>query len=215
MQEEIYEAKDIKYFQNIRYDIVSLVPESSKRILEVGCGTGETGYILKQKLNAEVIGIELFTDAAKIASNRLDRVIIGNIETLEFDFKQEYFDCIIFPDVLEHCINPWKVLESLKQYLKPNGITILSIPNLRYLKPLLKIIFNKFEYEKDGVLDKTHLRFFTLFTIKKMLNYTGLDIIKIKRKKGQNWVYYLFNIFTLGLLTDFTTYQYLIIAKKK
>jgi 2-polyprenyl-3-methyl-5-hydroxy-6-metoxy-1,4-benzoquinol methylase len=214
MGQEFYQLKNISYFKLVRMDIVELVPESSTKILEIGCGAGETGLYLKKKLNAEVTGIELFAPAADEAAKILDKVIIGDIETMELNFPKQNFDCIIFPDVLEHCRNPWKVLQTLSCFLNDKGYIVASIPNIRYLVAFLKIMFDKLEYMDNGVLDISHLRFFTLHTIKKMFSDTGFDIIKIKRNKGKNWKFTLFNILTFGLLKEFSVYQYLILAKK-
>jgi len=76
------------------------------------------------------------------------------------------------------------------------------------------IIFDKFEYEQDGIFDKDHLRFFTIHSTKKMFAEAGFEILKIKRNKGKNWRFVVMNILSLGLLTEFSVFQYLILAKK-
>lgn len=206
---------DGNYYSLIRYDIVALVPKNARRILECGCGRGLTGKELKKLLNCEITGIEIFEEAAKEAEKHLDKVLLGNIEEMNFNFKEKYFDSILFPDVLEHTKDPWAVLNHLKKYLSDDGIIIASIPNIQYLPALLKIINGKFEYEESGVLDKTHLRFFTLHTIKKMFDDCGFSIKKIISKKGNNWKFQVLNTISFGLLSPYSIYQYLLVVTKR
>ena len=213
MTKSIEEAR--YYYSLVREDVVSIVPKHTKRILECGCGEGYTGAELKKQIGAEITGIEIFADAAKKAKELLDRVIIGDLDTMHFDFPDGYFDCILFPDVLEHTKNPESVLLKLEKYLAKDGIIIASIPNIQYMPALLKIIGGKFEYEESGVLDKTHLRFFTLHTIEKMFSDCGFWIETIYKNKGQSLKFKLFNILTFGLLKQFSIYQYIVIARKK
>lgn len=213
---KLYSDKPSDYFQLVRKEIIDLIPLKSKRFLDIGCGEGNTAYEAKKFLNADfVAGVELNEYACEIARNKLDYVICGNIETIELPFEDRYFDCIICADVLEHLVNPWSVLSMLKRYLKDDGVIIASIPNLQYIVPLLKILGNKFEYEDYGILDKSHLRFFTLHTIKKMFTECDYEIVKIDYNKNESLKVKLFNLITFGLFKKFTIFQYLIVAKPK
>ncbi len=202
------------YYSWNRKDILKLIPGNIERLLDVGCGKGLLGKYLKKSGIKTVVGIELIKEAEKIAKKHLDKVYIGDIENKSFPIKKEYFDCIICGDILEHLIDPYSVLLKLKSYLKKDGILIISIPNVQHYSVIYRLILGKWDYEESGILDKTHLRFFTLKTIKDLLVSTGFNIIDVKR----NYVYSrLLQIITLNcikLFKGFCTRQYLITAKK-
>jgi 2-polyprenyl-3-methyl-5-hydroxy-6-metoxy-1,4-benzoquinol methylase len=142
-------------------------------------------------------------------------VITGDIEDLNLDFPEGYFDCILCADVLEHTKNPWEVLRKLYGYLDDEGILIASIPNIRHIVPILKILFDRFEYEESGILDKTHLRFFTLHTMKQMFEENGYRITRIESNRSSSWKFWLLNLFSIGLMRQLSIYQYVIVAQKK
>ena len=122
------------YYDLDRISIQKAIGEytKEKKILDIGCGTGKLGEVLKKKWNASfVAGIELNIESSKIAEHRLDLVINGDIEKLNLNFDYEYFDLIICGDILEHLIDPWETLAKLKNYLKINGLFCISIPDPR------------------------------------------------------------------------------------
>jgi len=153
-------TNDYYYFQ--RPDIIKQVPAHAKRILDVGCAAGIVGKTLKERSTVEVVGIEVVEAVAREAEQYLDRVIIGDVERLDLDFEEGYFDCIILSDVLEHLYNPWQVLAKLKHYLAPDGTLVCSIPNVGHISILRDLLRGSWKYEEAGILDITHLRFFTL-----------------------------------------------------
>jgi len=213
--EKLSANKSDDYFKVARDDIIALVPPGAKRVLDVGCGAGETSARLKTfHAVQEVVGIEFIPKVAKIAEQRIDRVLVGDVETLLLDFPNGYFDCIMCADVLEHCKDPWNVLVKLRPFLCDNGVLIASIPNLRHLVVVLKIIFDRWEYESSGILDDGHLRFFTFHTIKNMLNKAGFVIVKVNVNRSVSWKFKLLNFCSFGLLRPFSIYQYLIVARK-
>lgn len=205
----------IDYYNLIRFDVIDLVPKNKVNILDLGCGSGFTGAELRKRNNAFVIGVELFPDAAEEASKKLDRVICGDIEQMNPDIAPESIDCIICADVLEHLKDPEKVLDKLRIFLKKDGILVASIPNIQNLRPLLKIITNKLEYADSGILDRTHLRFFTYHTIEKMFADTGFEIVSVINKHLKRTVVKLINLITFSLFKRFFVYQYLVTVKKK
>lgn len=211
-----YKEKPLDYYSNIRYDLIEMIDFEAKSILDIGCGDGSTANVIKDKTNAEfAAGIELFEDAAEEAQKRLDSVIVGNIENNEIQLESEKYDLVVCADVLEHLVDPWKVLFKLRKSLKNNGRILASLPNLAYFPVVLQILRDKFEYEDAGVLDKTHLRFFTLHTIIKMFEHCGFEIIKIESNKGRGIKSKLLSIFSFGLLSKSRIYQYKILARKK
>ncbi len=159
-----------------------LINPNARRILDVGCGIGKLGSALKQKLNAEVWGVEYVSDIASLAMERLDNVISGPIEDAITQLPDNYFDTIIFADVLEHLANPNKILVQIKEKLTPDGEIIASIPNVRFWPLIRNLIEGHWTYEESGILDFTHLRFFTLESMNDMFEKTGYKIITILGK---------------------------------
>jgi 2-polyprenyl-3-methyl-5-hydroxy-6-metoxy-1,4-benzoquinol methylase len=217
----LYLSKANTYFSAPRMDLIRMIPVNPEnRILELGAGTGDTLLKIKELMLAkEVVGIELLPIANSHQSNSLiDKFIIGDIESMKLPLLENYFDIILCGDVLEHLVNPWKVVEVLTQHLKPNGVFVVSIPNFRDLKTLTKIFINgDFGYESMGVLDRTHLRFFCKKNILQLLTTTQLQpqsiIPSFIKNPNQKHRKTLSNL-TFGLLEEFLTIQYLIIAKK-
>jgi 2-polyprenyl-3-methyl-5-hydroxy-6-metoxy-1,4-benzoquinol methylase len=173
------DAKDRDYFSQERKDIEALIPEDTMRILEVGCGEGILGKRLLDKGAKEVIGIEINPEIYKRAVRNLSGVICGDIEELELPFDPQFFNCIIFADVLEHLRDPQLALKKLKNYLSPSGTVVASIPNVRYYGVIDMVVEGRWKYEDCGILDKTHLRFFTKKEIESLFNGAGLEIIGI------------------------------------
>jgi len=172
-----------KVYEYINPDILKYTP-SNKKILDVGCGTGALGEALKKKGNI-VYGIDISKKSIEIAKKRLDRVIQIDLETEnKLLFKESSFDLIIFGDVLEHFRDPLSVLNNTKSYLKKDGQIIISLPNIANWEIRLKLLFGKFDYQKEGILDDTHVKFFTLKTAKELIKKAGLKIIKIKARPG-------------------------------
>ena len=186
-------------------------------VLDIGCGEGETGYELKRQGKAkEVICIELAEEAARNAKNKLDRVLVGDIEKLELPFAKEYFDYILMGDVLEHLIDPWSCLKRLKEYLKPGGSVIASIPNVNHWRVLNDLILHdRWEYIHAGTLDRTHLRFFTKKTIVRMFSEYGYKIIYLGKNYSARLDVRLFDRLTLRRLERFLAVQYVVIGRKE
>ncbi len=165
-----------EYYHHVREDILPLIPDSVKTVLEIGCGAGKTGEYLKNNKNCFVAGVEINSEAVQEASQVLDEVIEGNIEDIELPFIEKSFDCILFADVLEHLVNPLATLKKSLQFLKSNGSIIASIPNVQYFGLVHHLIEGNWTYQDEGILDRTHLRFFTLKEIKKLFKDAGLEI---------------------------------------
>lgn len=167
-------AKAESYFSNSRPEVQQFVSPSSKKILDVGCAAGFLGHALKIKNNAEVWGVEINKDAAEKALHKIDRVVVKPIEDAINDLPDSYFDTIICADVLEHLPDPESVLNRLKDKLTLKGEIIISLPNIMHYSVILSLLDGNFEYAEAGILDKTHLRFFTKRSIDKMLERCGL-----------------------------------------
>ena len=217
-----YDIKDVEYFTGTRLDVISLLPENpSQKVLEVGAGGGDTLTFIKQNnLAKEVVGFELFEIPDSNQKNEIiDKFIFGNIEEKDIPLEDNYFDIIILADVLEHLIDPWTVIDKVSKHLKPDGKILVSLPNVREINTLLKIgLLGDFKYKEGGVLDKTHLRFFCKKNMLDMLNTgklkTTVNYPSFKFNKEQNYRKIL-NILSLGLFTQFLTFQYLFVIEKK
>lgn len=179
-----------------------MVPEMSK-VLDVGCHTGIMGEILRRKKSCVVTGLESDPAAADAARKRLTEVLEIDVE--ESDWQKninDRFDVILFGDVLEHTRNPELILSASKQLLKSGGKVIVSLPNIANLRIRLGLLRGRFDYADSGILDRTHLRFYTKSSATKFLTDSGLRIIEA-RAAGYSLPYWLINAFPKMLATQF------------
>lgn len=167
----------LNYYTHTRPEIQKLVRPHARRILDVGCAEGIVGYHLKQRLGAEVWGVESVVCVAKKAASRLDRVISASIEDSIKQLPDRYFDTIICADVLEHLVNPWQVLTDLAAKLTADGEIVASIPNVRHWQVIRGLLEGSWRYEDAGILDRTHLRFFTKNDAIRLFESTGYEIV--------------------------------------
>jgi rhamnosyltransferase len=210
--------KPEKYFVEWRQEIIPLLPEKVLKLMDLGCGAGETSSQLKKRGYASwVCGIEGNPKAAAIARQKLDLVIEGDIEKLDWSQAQGPFDVILALDILEHLIDPWAVVEKLSEQLNPGGVIITSLPNIQHYSTVFPLVcMGDWRYSEEGLLDSTHLRFFTRKTATQLMTSTGLQLEKVSftgMRKGS--ISYLFNLFTFGVFRNFFVYQYLIKVQKK
>jgi 2-polyprenyl-3-methyl-5-hydroxy-6-metoxy-1,4-benzoquinol methylase len=153
-----------------------------KRVLDVGCWTGQMGAVLS-RFNPRVVGIELDTDAAAQAAKALDDVVVADVSDLDFRerFGSDAFDAIVFGDVLEHIKDPVSVLRSACTTLSDRGFVVASIPNVAHGSVRLRLLAGDFSYTEVGLLDRTHLRFFTRESMTQMFTDAGLTIVELRR----------------------------------
>jgi len=206
--------KQDSYYQGVREDIVELVPEGAKCILDVGCASGITGERLKKRGASEVVGIERERNAYDEAKRRLDKVLLGDVEKIRLPFKKGSFDCIIYADILEHLIDPWSILRSQRALLKDGGSVVASIPNIGHYRVIKKLKKQRWDYQERGVLDSTHLRFFTLDGIKRMFSDAGYGIDRIVYKISASRIKKTANRILGGRMNESLSEQFLIRAKK-
>ena len=172
-----YDAKSANYYAGDREDMRKLVPSGVKRLLDVGCGNGAFGCSLKrERPGIYVAGIEL-TDWAETAREHLDGVYQVDAERDDINVMGK-FDCITFNDVLEHLFDPWKIVSRLSEQLDPGGYVIASSPNMRFFHVLKALVLNKrFDYGEAGVMDRTHVRWFTVKTFPELFQSVGLTVV--------------------------------------
>lgn len=210
-------AKDLNYSSYIRGDLVEMLPIIKGNILEVGCGTGATLEYLKARGASYVVGIDINVNSIEMAAKRgLDLTLTADIEKDELSFKEKEFDVIILADVLEHLYNPWETLKKLSPFLKDNGYVLLSLPNIKHYTILRRLIFHdEWKYTDAGILDNSHIRFFTFKEIKGLLDFAGFRIVRVEYNNAAGRKIKLLNKLLFGLLDSYLVVQYFILAQKQ
>ena len=212
-----YDSKTPGYFTAMRREMLPFVPQDARVILDIGCGEGHFGELLKEERDCHVIGVEHVAEVAGAARARLDEVIVASAEA-DLPLADDSVDCIILNDVLEHLIDPWAALKRLQRVLKPGGWVVASIPNVRHYKVLKQLIQNgRWEYAEKGVLDRTHLRFFTKRTIPPLFASAGMEVMRLEGINGVRRYppkYALINWLTFGGLEDARFLQFACVARK-
>ena len=208
-------TKPAQYFSQPRPEMERFIPTTAKRILDVGCGEGILGLRLKERLCAEVWGVELVPSIAEVARQRLDRVFCGDIMHQLEHIRDHYFDCVIFNDVIEHLVDPYRMLVAIKQKLTQGGVVVCSIPNIRYFRNLFDfVVRGEWRYQEGGILDKTHLRFFTKKSICEMFESLGYRILRLEGINAKpSWKVGIFNIATFGYFSDTRYVQFGCVAE--
>jgi 2-polyprenyl-3-methyl-5-hydroxy-6-metoxy-1,4-benzoquinol methylase len=178
------DAIDLSYFEFARPEVLALIPLSARRVLDIGCGAGLLGEALKARQPVEVFGIEMVEPAACQARTRLDHVMIGNLEEMTLDFGPKEFDAIICADVLEHLRNPEHLLKQARGWLRPEGVLIASVPNVRHHTVVRSLLDGNWTYEPAGLLDQTHLRFFTRRDMDQLFQRAGFSVTRTQIVPG-------------------------------
>jgi len=212
-----HQPSDMSYYRGQRREMLTFIPEQAQRFVELGCGAGAFGGLLRQaRPGCIVSGVEIHPQAACEARSRLDHVIELPIETALDIMEASSVDCVICNDVLEHLSDPWAVCLQIKRILRQSGTIVASIPNVRYF-PVFKKYFlgGDWEYEKWGVMDRTHLRFFTKRSIERLFFETGFHAEQIEGIFFQPlpWKAALLNRLLKGTLNDMRYERYACVAK--
>lgn len=205
-----------EYYKGARRDIVALVPQDCRRILDVGCGFGGLGRLLRERSECEVFGVELNPAADTYLRETYKRFWIGDVESTVLPVEQGYFDCIVFADVLEHLVDPWKTLKRYSAYVRNGGHVVASIPNVRNLSLLFNLVAKgRWRYEDSGLLDRGHLRFFTRKEIVNLFTQAGLTIESVlgNKDKYSFWKRLAVVVPTV-LIPDLSVCQFLVRAKR-
>jgi SAM-dependent methyltransferase len=217
------------YYNNINNELLDICPGATS-VVEFGCGEGDfLAAYKKRHPETSCVGVELFDAAAQTAATKLDRIICENAEQLHLNkhgYQTDFFDLMIYGDVIEHFVDPWRTLEMHIDFLAPNGFICACIPNVSHWSIIFNLINGSFKYQDDGLMDRTHLRFFTKSSIAMMFENLGLEIEflkarKIRTKGTEDAVNQLAKLFnkppeeiSKERIQDWATYQYLIKAKK-
>src|SRR6185312_10077477 len=173
--------KQTPIHDNYNAELLALMPMNISRVVEVGCGSGAlASAYLKLNPDCEYVGLEIDSDYADVARPRCSRVVVGNIEHL----TDEQFaslvpsDCWVFADVLEHLYDPWSALRRIHQSVPAHGSVVACIPNAQHWSIQIRLNTGEFRYEDAGLLDRTHIRWFTRRTIGELFRSTGYEIVE-------------------------------------
>lgn len=212
-----YKAKDSGYFSHTRPELLPFIDFEITKVLDIGCGNGSFGSMLKSKFGCTVFGIEPDKTSALQASEVLDKAINACFDENIVGLEEQQFDCIFFNDVLEHLTNPEEALALCKRYLKPSGKIIASIPNIRWYPVILALLrYKDFKYQDAGVMDKTHLRFFTEKSMVRLFENSGYNVEKIEGINKHSFkVLNFIKFFTFNLFNDMSFPQFAIVASPK
>jgi SAM-dependent methyltransferase len=186
---------------------------NGSKILDIGCGNGTLGVYLQNKYSCKVTGVEINKECSIRASSALHKAYHGDVETMDLTVVGSDFDYVIFSDSMEHLLDTSAVLKRVRSLLAEGGHILIAIPNIRNFRVILPLLFlDQWEYQDDGFLDRTHLRFFTKTSICNLIESCGYKIelvllnLPISSKIG------LINILTLGLFRRHLTSHYFIQA---
>jgi 2-polyprenyl-3-methyl-5-hydroxy-6-metoxy-1,4-benzoquinol methylase len=215
-----YEAKPQFYYAQARTEMVPYIPANCRRLLDVGCGGGDFAALIRQQRGVEVWGVEPVGKAAAEAAKLLNVVRHGEFRP-ELGLPAAHFDCVVFNDVLEHLIEPSEALVYARTLLTPKGVVVASIPNIRHFRTFWEIaVRGEWQYRDLGILDRTHLRFFTKKSIPTLFAASGFDIQRLEGLNpfcsthgGARWSYFkIINILTAGRISDMKYLQFAVVA---
>jgi SAM-dependent methyltransferase len=167
---------DDNVYDALNLPVLDKVPQNTRKVLDIGCGTGTLGKALKNRCACEVTGITHSKAEADLATKHLDRVIVCDLDGYDFsDLKG--FDCIICSHVLEHLREPRLTLTRLRPNLLPQGRLIVALPNALHWRQRMEFLLGRFRYADGGIMDKTHLRFFDWSTARSLVASSGYKVI--------------------------------------
>jgi SAM-dependent methyltransferase len=156
----------------VNLPVAARVPESARRVLDLGCGTGALGAHLKRQPGREVVGVTFSEEEAREARTRLDEVLVCDLE--EFDpASLGRFDCVVCSHVLEHLTRPEELLRRLRASLSGGGVLVVALPNVLHWRQRLAFLRGRFEYTDGGLMDRTHYRFYDWRTARALLADSG------------------------------------------
>ena len=212
------QVKSNEYYSVSRDEMLDFIPVVSTSVLDVGCGSGVFGASIKRRHPSTIVwGIEPNEDAARAAVQVLDRVIVNTFSNGLIHLEGEKFSVICLNDVLEHMIDPDQALAACKNLLTDKGIVVASIPNILYFYEISNILVSQdWKYKEFGILDNTHLRFFTKKSILRMFDEAGYEVLNIEGINAfAGRKYKFFNVLTLGHIRDWKYLQFAVQARVK
>jgi 2-polyprenyl-3-methyl-5-hydroxy-6-metoxy-1,4-benzoquinol methylase len=210
---EHYNQKAVGYYRNARQELLPYLPSALNDVLEIGCGQGMFGALLKDRFGCSVTGIELVEKAAAEAATRLDRVHVGDALAMDGRLGSQTFDLIVLNDVLEHFLEPGELLRSYSKRLTSGGSFFLTVPNVRHWSVVAPLLLRgQWEYADWGILDRTHFRFYTRRSLEAMVQSFGLGVRACTMHIDPGTRSALANRLTLGLAREFLAPHIVIVA---
>lgn len=214
------QKKAPQYFTGARTEVATFLPARCQRVLEIGCGAG--GFRDNIRTPCEYWGIEPAAVPAARAAQRMDRVLAGTFDAVRAQLPENYFDLVICNDVIEHLPDHDAFLQQIKTYMAPDSCLVGSVPNVRCYQHLYEVLFERdWRYRAEGILDRTHLRFFTQKSLKRTFAengyrieaFAGINNLAPARftspKKIRRWLTVtLLALLTLGLFNDIRYLQF-------
>ena len=202
---------DTGYHQNIRSDVLPFVPKHGGTLLDLGGGMGATALASKERGLADRIGV---IDLVEPLSG-MDFNYRGDLNDLDFladiGRKEGPFRTILCLDILEHLVNPWAVVAQLHKMIEPGGVIVASIPNVRHISVVAPLLFkSSWELQDEGILDRTHLRFFTEASAVELMVHSGLELDLSRPLYDGGKATKLFGWMPMASLRDFAAIQYLV-----
>ncbi|MDD2382030.1 MAG: class I SAM-dependent methyltransferase [Mariniphaga sp.] len=206
-----------EYYEDARPEMLAFLEQPPKKCMEFGCSSGGFSALLKEKYGCEVWGADIDLPSVGAAKERLDKVFHGDAYEVIRELPDHQFDYLICNDIIEHLYSPERFFEEVKRCLTPDAILICSLPNVRHWKTFNRYLFLKdWKYKQSGILDYTHLRFFTKKSMKRSIRNWGFEIEKIRGiRPTKSPFFYLFCLITLGFISDMRFLQYGFRAKLK
>jgi 2-polyprenyl-3-methyl-5-hydroxy-6-metoxy-1,4-benzoquinol methylase len=179
-----YSSSEISPYENVGLMLKSI--KNGDKILDIGCGSGSISNVIKNARTTEIIGVEPNTQRA-MAAEKSGLFVVNDIYSEEIGREHGPFDVVLFADVLEHLVDPASMLEQVKPALAENGRVIASVPNVAHWTIRLALLFGRFDYQASGLMDATHLRWFTRDGITKLFDAAGYEIDKLDESAG-SWM---------------------------
>jgi 2-polyprenyl-3-methyl-5-hydroxy-6-metoxy-1,4-benzoquinol methylase len=196
----------------LRHDAkIALLREPLGRVLDVGCARGVNAEVLRGRGASFLAGIELDPEFASEARSRYDEVVTGSVPE-QLAWEEGSFDTVLAYDVLEHLVDPWTAVRRLTELLRPGGQLHMSLPNARSKALWLPLLARgTFAYEPEGIMDVTHLRFFTRRDAVALAEGAGLSVVRVDHPPAETAKRRL--AYLLGL-TEFLTIQWFVLARR-
>jgi len=216
MKNNAFQDPSAEYYNTEKRFLFHMIPVGPNVVLDLGCAAGFVGKAMLESNRAvEVSGVEIFEPAAVEARKHYKVVHVGDIEEMSLSYDK-CFDLVICGDVLEHLKDPGKVLRQIHGWLKDGGGVVCCVPNVRYWRIWRDLVFKgDWEYVSEGIMDQTHLRFFTTKSFKKMLTDASFAVERQDMRMAVGPKQELFNRLTLGVFKEFLGFQMLFLARKK
>lgn len=211
---------DNRYYATPRHDVLAHVPRPTLRALEIGCGTGATMAELRRRGTRFAVGVEIDQAAADQARPEFDHLFVSAVEAAPFEtvIAPASLDAVFCLDVLEHLVDPWAVVKRVSPLLAPGGRLYISLPNVRNWKFVARLFWlGDFDYRDSGILDRTHLRFFTRKTASELATCGGLSLVAAvdARVYRPYEIRALLNAASFGLTVEWIAKQWIVIAEKR